>query len=284
MQITRKPEWLQKKIRPGAHAAMDRLISDLRLNTVCREACCPNITDCFSRKQATFLILGTACTRLCSFCSVVKEQPTSPDPGEPARVAKAVVRLNLRHVVITSPTRDDLPDGGASLFAATVAAIREVSPATAVELLIPDFDGNRRSLAVVVAAQPDLLCHNVETVPRLYGIRQGADYRRSLAVLALAKKLAPELKTKSGIMVGLGETADEVLRVFADLRETGCSYLSVGQYLAPGRAHTPVREFITPDRFDWYRAQALALGFAHVESGPYVRSSYLAEQYLEESE
>jgi lipoic acid synthetase len=282
MQITRKPEWLRKKIRPGAHAEMDRLVGDLRLNTVCREACCPNITDCFSRKQATFLILGVACTRLCSFCSVTKEQPTPPDLGEPARVAEAIARLNLRHVVITSPTRDDLPDGGASLFAATVAAIREISPATAVELLIPDFGGSRESLIVVVAARPDILGHNVETVPRLYAIRQGADYLRSLVVLALVRELAPELKTKSGIMVGLGETEEEVLRVFSDLREVGCSYLSVGQYLAPGKKHAPVQEFVTPVRFDRYRTQAMALGFAHVESGPYVRSSYLAEQYRDE--
>ena len=282
MQITRKPEWLQKKVQPGAHTTMDRLVGDLRLNTVCREACCPNITECFSRKQATFLIMGAACTRLCLFCSVTKEQPVPTDPDEPARVAEAVVRLNLRHVVVTSPTRDDLPDGGASLFAATVAAIRDRSPATKVELLIPDFGGNRHSLAVVVATRPDILGHNVETAPRLYAIRQGADYRRSLGVLALARELAPEQKTKSGIMVGLGETEEEVLQVFADLRETGCSYLSVGQYLAPSRAHTPVREFITPNQFDRYRVQALSLGFAHVESGPYVRSSYLAEQYLEE--
>jgi lipoic acid synthetase len=282
MQIIRKPEWLQKKIRPGAHAEMDRLVGDLRLNTVCREACCPNITECFSRKQATFLILGAACTRRCSFCSVAKEQPVHPDPGEPARVAEAAARLNLRHVVIPSPTRDDLADGGATLFAATVVAIRERSPATTVELLIPDFGGSREALAIVVAAQPDILGHNVETVPRLYAIRQGADYRRSLAVLATVRELAPELKTKSGIMVGLGETEEEVLQVCTDLREAGCSYLSIGQYLAPGRSHEPVREFVPPDRFDWYRERALCLGFEHVESGPYVRSSYLAEQYLEE--
>ncbi len=280
MKISRKPEWLQKKVRPGAHAHMDRLMGDLRLNTVCREACCPNITDCFSRKQATFLILGRACTRLCSFCSVIKEEPLPPDTGEPARVAEAVVRLALRHLVITSPTRDDLPDGGASLFAATVAAIRERSPATTVELLIPDFGGSRDPLAVVVAARPDILGHNVETVPRLYAIRQGADYRRSLGVLALARELAPELNCKSGLMVGLGETEEEVLELFADLREAGCSFLSVGQYLAPSRAHAPVREFVRPEQFDRYRAQALALGFTHVESGPYVRSSYLAEEYL----
>ena len=282
MHIARKPPWLQKKVQPGAHAEMDRLVGDLRLNTVCREACCPNITECFSRKQATFLILGAACTRLCAFCSVTKEPPVPPDPGEAARVGEAIVRLGLRHVVITSPTRDDLPDGGAAFFIATVAAIRAVSPATAVELLIPDFGGNREALAVVVAARPDILGHNVETVPRLYAIRQGADYRRSLGVLDSVRELAPGLKTKSGIMVGLGETVDEVLRLFADLREAGCSYLSVGQYLAPSRAHAPVREFIVPEQFDRYRIEALALGFEHVESGPYVRSSYLAEQYTKE--
>lgn len=282
MQILRKPAWLQKRVRPGAHAEMDRLVGDLRLNTVCREACCPNITDCFSRKQATFLILGAACTRLCSFCSVARTPPVPPDPGEPARVAEAIVRLELRHVVITSPTRDDLPDGGATHFAATVAAIRERAPTATVELLIPDFGGDRHSLTAVVAARPDILGHNVETVPRLYGVRQGADYRRSLAVLASVRELAPELKSKSGIMVGLGEREEEVLQVFADLREAGCSYLSVGQYLAPGRTHAPVREFVAPEQFDRYRQQALELGFRHVESGPYVRSSYLAEQYLEE--
>ena len=280
MQITRKPAWLQKKVRPGAHGEMERLVGDLRLNTVCREACCPNITECFSKKQATFLIMGAAYTRLCSFCSVTKEQPLPLDPGEPERVAEAVTRLELRHLVITSPTRDDLPDGGAAHFSATVAAIRKRSPATTVELLIPDLGGSREALSRVVAARPDILGHNVETVPRLYAIRQGADYRRSVAVLALVRELAPELKCKSGIMVGLGETEEELLQVFAQLREAGCSYLSVGQYLAPSRNHEPVREFITPEMFDRYRNQALALGFAHVESGPYVRSSYLAEQYL----
>ncbi len=281
MKITRRPAWLQKKVRPGAHGEMDRLVGDLRLNTVCREACCPNITDCFSRKQATFLILGSACTRLCSFCSVVKTQPLPPDNDEPARVAEAVSRLGLRHLVITSPTRDDLPDGGAAQFAATVAAVRGRSPATTVELLIPDLGGSREALITLLGAPPDILGHNVETVPRLYAIRQGADYHRSLALLALARELAPGVKSKSGIMVGLGETEEELLRLFVQLREVGCSYLSIGQYLAPSRSHEQVREFISPERFDYYREEALALGFAHVESGPYVRSSYLAEQYLD---
>ena len=279
MKIIRKPPWLQKKVRPGAHAEMDRLVGDLRLNTVCREACCPNITECFSRRQATLLILGAACTRRCSFCSVAKEAPLPPDPGEPARVAEAVVRLGLRHVVITSPTRDDLPDGGAAHYAATVAAVRQSSPATAVELLIPDFGGCRKALAAALLSGPDILGHNLETVPRLYAIRQGSDYHRSLSLLARARELAPGLKTKSGLMVGLGETEEELCAVFAELREAGCSYLSIGQYLAPGRSHAPVREFVPPERFERYRERALALGFAHVESGPYVRSSYLAEQY-----
>ena len=279
MKIVRKPEWLQKKINPAAHAEMERLLGDHRLHTVCQEAICPNISECFRNRQATFLILGKSCTRLCSFCNVTKETPLPADPQEPARVGQAVVRLGLSHVVITSPTRDDLPDGGAGLYAATVAAIREASPDTRIELLIPDFLGDRASIATVVAARPDILGHNVETAPRLYHIRCGADYRRSLAVLETVRELDPQLKTKSGIMVGLGETEAEVLAVFADLRRAGCAYLSVGQYLAPSKRHYPVQEFIRPERFDFYRDKALGLGFEHVESAPYVRSSYHAEQY-----
>jgi lipoyl synthase len=281
MNITRKPEWLQKKINPAAHAEMERLLGDHRLHTVCREAMCPNISECFRQKQATFLILGRACTRLCSFCNVAKETPLPADPGEPARVAQAVARLGLAHVVVTSPTRDDLRDGGAAHYGATVAAIRQASPETRIELLIPDFQGERESIASVVTARPDIIGHNVETVPRLYHIRSGADYRRSLAVLESVRELDPELRTKSGIMVGLGEKEEEVLAVFADLRRAGCAYLSVGQYLAPGKKHYPVQEYIRPERFEFYRERALALGFAHVESGPYVRSSYHAEQYGE---
>jgi lipoic acid synthetase len=279
MKMTRKPDWLQKKINPAAHAEMDKLLGDHRLHTVCREAICPNISECFRNRQATFLILGKSCTRLCSFCNVTKETPLPADPDEPVRVALAITRLALSHVVITSPTRDDLPDGGAALYAATVAAIREDSTDTRIELLIPDFLGNRASIAIVVDAGPDIIGHNVETVPRLYHIRSGADYLRSLAVLETVRELDPGLKTKSGIMVGLGETEEEVLQVFADLRRAGCVYLSVGQYLAPSKRHYPVQEFIRPERFDFYREEALAMGFGHVESGPYVRSSYHAEQY-----
>jgi lipoyl synthase len=279
MDIRRKPHWLQKKLSPAAHAEMERLLGDLQLHTVCQEACCPNITECFRRQQATFLILGAVCTRACSFCNVTKEVPLPSDPVEPGRVATAVMRLRLSHVVVTSPTRDDLADGGAGQYAATVAAIRAASPATRIELLVPDFAGDRESLKTVLSASPHILGHNLETVPRLYAIRAGADYQRSLALLAMARELAPAVPTKSGLMLGLGETREEVMAVLADLRRVGCDYLSLGQYLAPSRRHQPVVEFIPPEEFDRYRQEALALGFAHVESGPYVRSSYLAENY-----
>ncbi|MBI5656039.1 MAG: lipoyl synthase [Geobacter sp.] len=282
MKIVRKPEWLQKRVSPSAHAEMERLLGDFRLHTVCQEALCPNISECFRQRQATFLIMGKACTRHCSFCNVTKELPLPLDPGEPERVAAAIVRLGLRHVVITSPTRDDLADGGAAAFAATVAAIRRAAPEVRIELLVPDFRGHRESIAQVMAAGPDIFGHNLETVPRLYAIREGADYCRSLAVLAAAHELAPAIPTKSGIMLGLGETLDEVRQVLADLRTAGCSYLSLGQYLAPSRSHHPVAEFIPPETFDALKEEALQLGFAHVESGPYVRSSYHAEQYLPE--
>lgn len=280
MKIVRKPHWLQKKVSPAAHLEMERLLGDLRLNTVCREAMCPNISECFRCGQATFLILGRHCTRSCTFCNVTKEVPLPPDPAEPGRVAEAVLRLKLKHVVITSPTRDDLPDGGAAAYAATVAAVRSASKETRIELLIPDFGGSRESIARVVERQPDIIGHNVETVPRLYAIRSGADYERSLRVLGILRELAPELKTKSGLMLGLGEREDEVLQVLDDLREAGCSWLSLGQYLAPSRSHIPVHEYVHPEQFERYRQEALSRGFGHVESGPYVRSSYHADHYL----
>ena len=279
MEIRRKPAWLQKKISPSAHREMEQMMGELQLHTVCQEACCPNISECFRHKQATFLILGKVCTRLCRFCNVTKETPGPVDPQEPSRVAEAIVRLQLKHVVITSPTRDDLSDGGAGQYAATLAAIRAAAPATRIELLIPDFAGNRESLAQVMAARPDILGHNLETVPRLYHIRAGADYERSLEVLRRARELAPDIPTKSGLMLGLGETEAEVLAVLADLRRVGCRFLSLGQYLAPSRRHEPVHEYITPEQFERLRQAALALGFDHVESGPYVRSSYMADQY-----
>jgi lipoic acid synthetase len=279
MKIGRKPAWLRKQVRPSAHSEMDRLVGELRLNTVCREARCPNVTECFRQKQATFLILGTACTRLCTFCSVAKGAPLPVDPGEPARVAAAVARLGLAHVVVTSPTRDDLPDGGAALYAATVTAIRRRSPVTRIELLVPDFQGSGSSIARICDARPDVVGHNLETVPRLYAIRPGASYRRSLEVLAIAKELAPAIPTKSGLMLGLGESIDEVRGALAELKEAGCSYISLGQYLAPSRGHQPVVDFLSPETFDQLKRDALRLGFAHVESGPYVRSSYHASGY-----
>ena len=279
MQIRRKPHWLQKKVSPADHKEMDRLLGSLQLNTVCREASCPNISECFRQKQATFLIMGKDCTRSCSFCNVAANIPAPLDSHEPARVAAAVLKLSLQHVVITSPTRDDLADGGAEHFAATVAAIRAAAPQTVIELLIPDFQGDLLSLEAVIASSPDILGHNIETVPRLYSIRAGADYRRSLELLKAAKESAPDMPTKTGIMLGLGELREEVNSTLADIRATDCNYLSIGQYLAPSRSHYPVAEFIEPAEFERYKEQALSLGFSHVESAPYVRSSYHADRY-----
>ncbi len=279
MKIVRKPEWLQKRVNPAAHAEMERLLGGLGLHTVCQEALCPNISECFRQKQATFLIMGRACTRLCTFCNVTKAKPLPVDPEEPERVAAAIAQLGLTHVVITSPTRDDLPDGGAAAYAGTVAAIHRGAPTTRIELLVPDFKGNRAALEQVLTSGPDIFGHNVETAPRLYAIREGADYQRSLAVLESARELAPAIPTKSGLMLGLGESLDEVRQVMADLLSVGCSYLSLGQYLAPSRRHQPVSEFVDPQTFDLLREEGLRMGFRHLESGPYVRSSYHAEGY-----
>lgn len=280
MKIERKPEWLRKKANAGDQAAMRRLLGELRLNTVCQQALCPNIAECFSCGQATFLILGTDCTRQCSFCNVEKNRvPQPPDRDEPQRIAEAVLRLKLSHVVITSPTRDDLPDGGAGHYAAVVRAVRSASQGTAVELLVPDFQGSEAALATVMAAAPDILAHNLETVPRLYQVRSGADYGRSLELLRMAAEGWPDIPAKSGVMLGLGETEAELLELLRDLRSVGCSYVSIGQYLAPSRRHQPVVEYLPPERFEELRETALGMGFKHVESGPYVRSSYHAAQY-----
>jgi lipoic acid synthetase len=280
VNIQRKPEWLRKKVNPGDQNEMRQLLGELRLNTVCQQALCPNISECFACGQATFLILGKNCTRLCSFCNVEKTLPLPADTGEPARVAEAVARLKLSHVVITSPTRDDLPDGGAEIYAATVAAIRCSSPDTRIELLIPDFQGSRTSLEQVAESRPDIIAHNLETVPRLYQIRSGADYGRSLELLRLCAEIAPDIRTKSGIMLGMGELEAEVLQVLRDLRDVGCAYLSIGQYLAPSRRHYPVQEYVPPELFESLQVKALEMGFSHVESGPYVRSSYHAGKYV----
>ncbi len=276
----RRPAWLRKKIEFASCEATRRVLAAHRLNTVCREAHCPNIAECFAHKHATFLILGRYCTRHCRFCHVDKtHKPGAPDPGEPQRLARATAELGLAHVVITSVTRDDLPDGGAAHFAAVVRCLRAACPGVRVELLIPDVNGDEASLGTICEAGPDILGHNLETVARLYALRPEADYDRSVSVLRRCKKRAPKVRTKSALMLGLGEKKDEVLDVFDDLRGAGCDYLALGQYLQPSRAHEPVRAYITPEEFDEYRHEALRRGFLHVESGPYVRSSYRAHAY-----
>ena len=261
---------------------MKYFLREMRVETVCEQALCPNIGECFVRKVATFLILGRQCTRGCSFCNIAKGKPQPVDINEPGRVAEAVKSLALKHVVITSVTRDDLHDGGAAIFADTVLRIRRALPAVTIELLIPDFNLSAEALEVVVAASPEIIAHNVETVPSLYPVvRRGADYGRSLKVLRGIKKISAQVKTKSGFMLGMGETQEEVYSVMNDLLSAGCDFLSIGQYLAPSRAHYPVKEFVTPERFMHYKREAIKLGFAHIECGPYVRSSYMAGEYLD---
>jgi len=276
-----KPTWLDKKINLKICSEMKQVLRNLDVETVCEQAMCPNMAECFSRNEATFLILGKHCTRRCSFCNIDKTRPSAPDLDEPMRVARAVEKLELKHVVITSVTRDDLSDGGADIFRDTVLQIRNRTPQVRIELLIPDFNLSLDSLKKVISVSPDILAHNVETVPSLYtAVRQGAIYKRSLDVLSLIKKISPSLKTKSGIMLGLGEKMDEVILVMKDLRLTGCDYLSIGQYLAPSKEHYPVKEYIRPDEFKVYKEKAALLGFLHIESSPYCRSSYKAKEYL----
>ena len=281
MTISMKPAWLNKKISFQDCAAMKQSLRSLRVETVCEQAMCPNIGECFSAKVATFLILGRNCTRSCSFCNIQKAKPLPIDWDESERVAQAVAQLGLKHVVITSVTRDDLIDGGAGIFADTVNRISQKVPEVTVELLIPDFGLALDSLKIVVACRPQIIAHNVETVPSLYkAVRQGADYLGSVSLLRMIKKIAPELKTKSGLMLGLGEKQEEVLAVMNDLRSAECDLLSIGQYLAPSQKHYPVKNYITLAQFKDYKEKAKQLGFLHIESGPYVRSSYLAAEYL----
>ncbi|MDR0406145.1 MAG: lipoyl synthase [Clostridiales bacterium] len=277
----RKPEWLRAKSGSDPECLRTaRLLRALSLNTVCEEAGCPNRGECFRKRTATFMILGSNCTRNCAFCTVTKAPPHAVDPLEPKRVAEAVKALRLRHAVITSVTRDDLPDGGARHFAEVIHAVRTENAAAApvIEVLIPDFQGDGDALRTVIAAAPDIINHNVETVPRLYpAVRPMAVYERSLELLARVKRVAPEIHTKSGIMAGLGETRDEVLQTLRDLRGADCGMLTIGQYLAPSKAHYPIAAYITPQEFARYRREAEELGFLHVASGPLVRSSYMAE-------
>ncbi|MFH1023277.1 MAG: lipoyl synthase [Planctomycetota bacterium] len=276
----RFPPWLRKRLAPaGRSVAVGALLDALHLHTVCREARCPNQQECFSRGTSTFLILGPDCTRACRFCAVGHGAPRPPDPDEPARVAEAVRTMDLRHAVVTSVTRDDLSDGGAAHYAATIRAIREAAPSARVEVLTPDFEGCRESIETVVRAAPDVYNHNVETVPRLYGaVRPRAVYARSLSVLRTAAAIAPGRLTKSGLMLGLGETTDEVLAVMRDLRGTGCGMLTLGQYLRPAPGNLPVERFVPPEEFDALRKEGLAMGFRLVAAAPFVRSSYEAER------
>lgn len=276
-----RPNWLNKKINLGDCTDMKRILRQSGLETVCEQASCPNIGECFSRSHATFLILGRQCTRSCSFCNITKGRPLPPDIQEPLRVAEAVKMLALKHVVITSVTRDDLMDGGAGLFADTILNIRRKTPHVTIEVLIPDFKLSLDSVRVVAGASPDIIAHNVETVPALYkSVRSGSDYGRSLDLLRALKKISPGIKTKSGLMLGMGECRGEVISVMKDLRATGCDFLSMGQYLAPSRRHYPVKEYIDPEEFSYYRELGAQMGFSHIESGPYVRSSYMASEYL----
>ena len=273
-----RPQWLVKRLPSHAESPVQGLLDDLRLATVCRSAKCPNLSECWARKTATLMILGTRCTRDCGFCAVAHGEPEPPDPDEPARVAEAAKRLGLGYVVVTSVTRDDLPDGGAAHFAATVRAIHG-SDARA-EVLVPDFAGDADSVRTVCEAAPEVFGHNLETVPRLYPtVRPGADYARSLAVLESAARFGEaDAVAKSGLMLGLGETREEVIAVMSDLYGVGCRLLTLGQYLQPGPSRVPVAEYVEPGRFDGYARLARALGFAAVAAGPFVRSSYRAEK------
>ncbi|MDI6744150.1 MAG: lipoyl synthase [Thermodesulfovibrionales bacterium] len=274
----RLPEWIKVKSPMGVHDTK-QILRSRRLSTVCEEARCPNQGECFSKPTATFMILGSVCTRNCGFCSVESSMPKPLDEDEPERVALAAKEMGLKYIVITSVTRDDLKDGGAKHFAETVRAVKKHLPDTTVEVLTPDFKGDYNALKTVLGSMPDVYNHNVETVPRLYFyVRPQADYARSLNVLSNAKTIAPEITTKSGLMLGLGETFDEVVSVLKDLRSSGCDTVTIGQYLMPSKKNLPVKEYISPEIFNEYREIALDMGFRYAASAPLVRSSMNAEE------
>ena len=283
-EVSGHPPWLRRRVHATAEQAiadMDGLLSKAGLRTVCSEAHCPNIADCYARGTATFLILGDTCTRGCRFCAIKHGRPADIDAREPQRIAQAAALMQLRHVVVTSVTRDDVPDGGSRHFAQVVAALRERLPDSTVELLVPDFAGSCSALDLVLSARPDVLNHNVETVPRLYpSVRPAADYHRSLGVLSYAKSHSPGTITKSGLMLGLGERPEEVQQVLHDLSRARCDLLTLGQYLQPTAGQTPVSRYLTPAEFNWYRQMALAAGFRAVAAGPLVRSSHQAAELL----
>jgi len=275
-----KPEWLKVRA-PGSagYLRLRTLMRELSLHTVCEEAQCPNIGECWHHGTATFMILGDVCTRACSYCAVAHGRPGAVDPDEPIRIAGAIATLGLDYVVITSVDRDDLADGGASVFADTIRETRRRRPDCRLEVLIPDFQGSEAALHAVLDAGPDVLNHNTETVPRLYRMaRSGGRYQRTLELLDRSRRHAPQIPTKSGVMVGLGEEKDELVATFRDLRSAGCGILTIGQYLRPSAAHAPMVRYYTPDEFRELKDVALDLGFVHVESGPLVRSSYHAHE------
>ena len=282
--LVQKPKWLRRQLPTGtAYEKVKGMIKGDQLHTVCQEAKCPNMWECFSHKTATFLIMGSRCTRNCRFCSVQPGPLEPPDPEEPGRVADVAHRMGLKYVVVTSVTRDDLPDGGAFLFAETIRAIRSKMPDACVEVLIPDFQGSRQALYRVLEARPDVLNHNIETVARLYPrVRPQASYDRSLMLIQRAHEYDPAMPTKSGLMLGLGEEQSEVEKALEDLAAAGCSILTMGQYLQPSENHLPVERFIPPEEFEALRSKALAIGFAEVASGPFVRSSYHAQELFRE--
>ena len=279
-----KPDWLKRRLPTGpAFEQVKGMIGRDRLHTVCQEAKCPNIWECFSHKTATFLILGSRCSRNCRFCSVPQGGMEPPDPGEPARVARVSREMGLKYVVITSVTRDDLADGGAGIFAETIQEIRNQIPDACVEVLIPDFQGVKEALFTVLDARPDVLNHNIETVARLYPrVRPQANYSRSLQLIQRARGYNPDMPTKSGLMLGLGESDEEIAQTLADMLQAGCRILTLGQYLQPSKNHLAVERFIPPAEFEAWRKKALDMGFADVISGPFVRSSYHAKELFQE--
>lgn len=278
----KRPDWLTKRAPPSSVLTeMKTLLDELSLHTVCESALCPNLGECFSQHTATFLLMGDICTRQCRFCAISKGKPSPLDLDEPWNIARAVAESKLKHVVLTSVTRDDLPDGGAAHFARTINAIRQTNPQTTVEVLIPDFGGSPEALKTIIDICPEVINHNVETVPRLYAeVRPKADYHRSLNLLRTVKSMEERILTKSGIMVGLGEEHNEVARVMEDLRDAECDLLTIGQYLAPSFKHHPIINYVTPEEFEEYKSLGERMGFSSVASGPFVRSSFRAAEMV----